>query len=206
LIISRYTVIYAADQPLPEKTDPVRQVKVKGLHSISESELLYLLNIDKGRIIDRSALTTGVKRAFLLGIFDDIIIQSLATDNTVIVVRVKERPVIASIAVKENGHFSTNFIKKQLNFKTGDRLNGLKIREGIDKLEEAMHRRGFVNAAAAYTVIPGGKNTVVIEIVIDEGQPEIVKQIMISSHADIINNYLTVSQNGIFDLEEMARF
>jgi outer membrane protein insertion porin family len=191
---------------LPEKASPVRQIKVRGLHSISESELLYLINIDKGRVIDRSALSAGVRRAFLLGIFDDIIIESLAPDNTAIVIKVKEKPVIASIAVKENRHFSNNFIKKQLHFKTGDRLNGLKIREGIDKLEEAMHRRGFVNAAAAYAVIPGKKNTVAIEIVINEGQPEIVKKIIISSHADIINKYLTVSENGIFDLEEMDRF
>src|SRR5208337_2086499 len=174
LIVIRHTLIYAADQPFSEKGGPLRQLEVRGLYSISKPELLYLLNIDKGRVIDRSALSSGVKRAFLLGIFDDVIIESLAPDNTAIVVKVKEKPVIASIAVKENEHFSTSFIKKQLHFDTGDRLNSLKIREGIDKLKEAMHRRGFVNAAAAYAVIPGKKNAVAIEIVIDEGQPEIV--------------------------------
>ncbi len=205
LIVIRPTVIYAADQPLPEKADPVRQVEVSGLHSISESELLYLLNIAKGRVMDRSALSAGVRRAFLLGIFDDIIIESLDPDNTAIVVKVKEKPVIASITVKQNEHFSTNFIKKQLDFMTGDRLNDLKIKDGIAKLKEAMQRRGFVNADAAYAVIPGKKNTVSIEIVVYEGQPEIVKQIIIPSHADIINDYLTLSVNGIFDREEMGR-
>ena len=206
IIISRHNVIYAADQPLPEKAGPVRQVEVRGLHSISKSELLYLLNIDRGRVIVRSALSTGVKRAFLTGIFDDIIIESLEPDKTVIVVKLKEKPVIASIMVKENEHFSTNFIKKQLHFKTGDRLNSLKIKDGIAKLKEAMQERGFVDAEAAYAAIPGKKNTVAIEIIIHEGQPEIVKQIIIPSHADIINNYLTLSANSIFDLEKMDRF
>ncbi len=206
LVISRHTVIYAADQPLPEKTGPVRQVEVSGLHSISKSELLYLLDIDKGRVIESSALNAGVRRAFLLGIFDDIIIESPGTDNTAIVVKVKEKPVIASIAVKENEHFSTRFVKKQLHFTTGDRLSGLKIREGIAKLKEEMRRRGFVDADAVYSVIPGKKNTVAIDIVIYEGKPEIVKQIIIPSHSDIVNNYLTLSAGTIFDLEEMDRF
>ena len=105
LAISRQTVIYAADQPLPEKAVTVRQVEVRGLHSIPKSELLYLLNIDKGRAIDRSALSTGVKRAFLMGIFDDIVIESLDPHKTVIVVNVKEKPVIALIAVQGNKHF-----------------------------------------------------------------------------------------------------
>ena len=207
MIITRHTVIYAADQPLPEKAaPPVRQVEVRGLYSISKSELLYLLNIDKGSVIDRSALSAGVRRAFLLNIFDDIIIESLDRENTEIVVKVEEKPVIASIAVKGNKHFSTNFIKKELHITSGDRLSGLKIKDGIAKLKEAMHRRGFVNADAVYAVIPGKKNTISIEIVVHEEDPEIIKQIIIPSHADTINNYLTLSINGIFDLEEMDRF
>jgi outer membrane protein insertion porin family len=206
LIVIRPTLVYAADKPFSEKACPVRQIEVRGLHSISKSELVYLLNIDKGCVIDRSALSAGVRRAFLLGIFEDIIIESLDPDNTAIVVTVKEKPVIGSIAVKENEHFSTNFIKKELHFVTGDRLNGLKIKDGIAEVNEAMHRRGFVNADAAYAVIPGKKNTVSIEIVIYEGQPETIKQIIIPSHADIINNYLKLSANSIFDLEKMDEF
>jgi len=202
----RQTVIYAVEGPFPEKAGTVRQVGVTGLQSISKSELLYLLNIDKGRAIDRSALSAGVRRAFLLGIFEDIIIESLDPDRTAIVVKVKEKPVIASITVKENEHFSTSFIKKQLHFTTGDRLRGLKIGDGIAKLKEVMHRRGFVNADAAYEVIPGRKNTVSIEIVVHEGPPEIIRQIIIPAHADIVNKYLTLSVRGIFDLEEMDRF
>ncbi len=206
ITISPHTVIYAADQPLPEKAGLLHQVEVRGLYSISESELLYLLNIDKGRAIDRSALNTGVKRAFLTGIFDDIIIESLDPDKTQIVVTVTEKPIIASITVKGNEHFSTGFIKKQLPFKTGDRLSGLILKEGIVKLEKEMHKRGFVDADAAYAATHGKKNAVAIEIIIHEGQPEIIKKIVIPSHADIIDKYLTLSANGIFDLEQLDRF
>ena len=206
LIVSGQTVIYAADQPFSEKSDPVRQVEVTGLHSISKSELLYLLNIDKGRAIDRSALSAGVRRAFLLGIFDDIIIEGLDPDNTAIVVNVKEKPVISSVTVKGNKHFSTGFVKKQLRFTAGDRLSGLKIKGGIAKLKEQMHRRGFVNADAAYEIKPGRKNTVSIKIIVYEGQPEIIGHIVIPEHADMVNKYLTVSADAIFDPEAMDRF
>jgi outer membrane protein insertion porin family len=199
-------ILCAAGQSSAGHADAISSIEVRGLFSIKETELLNLLNIGRGSVLDRSMLSSGVRRAFLTGIFDDITVESPDPDHSAIVVKVKEKPVIDSIEVKENGHFSTGFIKKQLNFKTGDRLNGLAIREGITEVEEAMHKRGFTDAGASYAIVPVGKNSVSIEITIFEGPPELIKQVMISSHAEIINNYLKLSAGGIFDRTEMDDF
>lgn len=194
---------HAAEQFSNTPAGPVRKVEVRGLHSISESELLYLLNINKGAVVDRHDLSGGVKRAFLLGIFEDIIVESPDASGSEIIVTVEEKPVISSITLKGNEHFSAGFIKKQLRFTTGERLTGLKIRNGIANLKEAMRQRGFADADASYLVTRGKGNSVALNISISEGRPQIITQIVIPAHADIISNFLTLSTGGIYDITEM---
>ncbi len=196
------SIVCASDIPVGS----INSVKVTGLSSVPKSELLDLLNIEKGAVLDMSALNSGIKRAFLKDIFDDIIVESADPDRTAIIVIVKEKPEIASIEVKGNDHFSAGFIKKQLGLDTGERLIRVKIKEGIAKVKEAMKQSGFVDADAAYTIMPRRNNKVTIEIAIHEGQPEFIKQIIVPAHADIINKYLTLSEGNIFDRTKMETF
>ncbi len=185
---------------------PVSSIKVTDLFSISESELLYLLNINKGSVLDMSQLSAGVKRAFLKGIFEDIIIESSGPSHAAISIIVKEKPVIDSISVRGNDYFSARFIKNQLGFDTGERLNDLKIRESVARAKDALRQRGFVKAGIAYAVKPGRNNKAALELVISEGQPEVIRQIIVPSHNDIVGNYLTLSPGDIFDLTKMDAF
>src|ERR1700690_2071461 len=59
------------------KTTPIAEIEVDGLRSITEDEILYLLDLKKGIPLDAKQLRIGIKRAFLKGIFQDIIIESL---------------------------------------------------------------------------------------------------------------------------------
>lgn len=184
----------------------IKTIEVDGLTSMPESELLYLLGIKKGAVITESAFNAGVKRAFLTGFFDDIIIESLDPDATAILVRVREKPVIGSITVTGNEHFSTGFIKKQLPFKSGERLTGLKISSGVSTLREAMRKRGFVNADVSITEAAEKKAGVDIDVTVSEGAPELVRRIEIPSEAEIVDKYLTLSPGSIYDITEMERF
>jgi outer membrane protein insertion porin family len=197
---------YASDQLSNDKACTVRKVEVRGLRSISQSELLYLLDIGKGTVIARHDFSTGVKRAFLLGIFEDIIVESPDAACDEIIVTVKEKTVISSIAIKGNSHFSARFIKKQLHFTTGERLTGLKMIDGIESLKEAMRQRGFAEAEASYVTTRGKGNSVSITVSVSEGHPEIITRIVIPAHADSIRKFLTLSSGGIYDMTEMKNF
>ncbi|MBF0558415.1 MAG: outer membrane protein assembly factor BamA [Nitrospirae bacterium] len=199
-------VVFAVDETSDIKTRPITSIEVSGLFSMSEPELLYLLNIEKGGVLDRETLSDGVKRAFLTGIFDDIVIENLDAAGTAIAVRAKEKPVISSITIKGNSYFSNSFVRKELSFSSAERLTGLKIREGTAKLIEAMRKGGFLNADALSELKPAGKNEVTVEVIINEGAPELIRQIVIPAHGDVINDFLPFGEGSIFDHVAMEHF
>lgn len=199
-------VVFASDTGPAEKIGPVASIEVSGLYSMSEQELLYLLNIKKGELLDRESVRDGVKRAFLTGVFDDIIVETLDASGSAIAVKVREKPVISSITVIGNSYFTASFVRKESAFTTSERLTGLKIREGTEKLVDAMHKRGFIKAGASCELVPLKKNEVVVRVTITEGSPELVKKIVIPSHADVINAFLTFGAGSIFDLVKLERF
>lgn len=199
-------VVFASDPDPAAKIGPVASIEVSGLYSMSQQELLYLLNIKKGDVLNRESVRDGVKRAFLTGVFDDIIVETLDASGSAIAVKVREKPVISSITVTGNSYFTSSFVKKELAFSTSERLTGLKIREGTEKLAGAMRKRGFIKAWASCELVPLKKNEVAVRVTVTEGSPELIKEIVIPSHADVINQFLTFGAGSIFDLVKVERF
>lgn len=186
-------------------TPPITHIEVTGLHSISKDELLYLLNIRSGEILDKAKLKAGIKRAFLKGIFDDIIVESIDNTGANIRITVKEKGVVGSIKTAGNDYFSDRFIKKQFGINEGEYLSDLKLKKAADSLTKELRKRGFINASVAYDIIPGKDNRVSLTIRVTEGRPEIIKKIIISEPADVVRSYLRLSEGDIFDRTEMER-
>ena len=200
-----YFHVSHASQPSDSGLQPIKQIEITGLYSISDDELLYLLDISKGKMLDKSALKEGIKRAFLKGIFDDIIVESIDRENTLIKVTVKEKKVIRTIRVKGNDYFSKRFIRNQFTITKGERLNALRIKNGIKHLEDMLRKKGFAEAAVTYTLIQVKGNRVDIEIEVKEGEPQIIKKILIYESDDIVKSHLRLSEGGVFDRTEMER-
>lgn len=193
-------------QTTPESHCPIERIEIIGLYSIHTDELLYLLNLSEGEILNKAKLRTGIKRAFLKRIFDDIIIKSLDDDYTVLKVIVKERGIIGSIKIEGNDHFSTRFIRRHLvGINERERISTLAIGRAIYSLERELRKRGFVNADVDYSIIIRDDNRVDIVIEVKEGHPEIIKTINISGPEDIVRRYLRLSAGDIFDRMEVER-
>lgn len=182
---------------------PVTHIEVSGIYSISEDELLYLIDIKKGETLNRAALRSGIKRAFLKGIFENITVESLDVDATKIKVIVEEKKIIDSIRVVGNDYFSSRFIKKHFNINKGERLHALRIKRAEESLKAELAKRGFINADITTNIIPKKNNKVDIEVNITEGKPEIIKKIIISEPEDIVRSYLRLSEGDIFDRTKM---
>ncbi len=182
---------------------PITHIEVSGLYSISEDELLYLLDMKKGKALDRATLRSGIKRAFLKGLFEDIAVKSLDADDTKIKVIVEEKKITDSIRVVGNDYFSSRFIKRQFGINKGERLHTLKIKKAAESLKAELVKRGFANADVTTNIIPKKHNNVDIEVNITEGTPEIIKKIIISEHEDIVKSYLRLSEGDIFDRTKM---
>ncbi len=192
-------------EPSALSLQPIEKIEVSGLYSISEEELLYLLDTRMGEGLDKGKIRTGLKRAFLKGIFDDIVVESPDNVYTKLKIIVKEKDIVDSIKIIGNDHFPSKFIKKQFGIDEGERLSLLKIRNAVESLKKEMRKRGFADADVMHKVIHKKRNKADIEIHIIEGKPEVIKKINIMEPEDIVKTYMRLSEGDVFDRSEMEQ-
>lgn len=192
-------------EPSALSLQPIEKIEVSGLYSISEEELLYLLDIRKGERLDKSKIRTGLKRAFLKGIFDDIVVESPDNTYAKLKITVKEKDIVDSIKIIGNDHFSSKFIKKQFGIDEGERLSSTRIRNAVESLKGEMRKKGFSGADVAYNVSHKKGNKADIEIHLIEGKPEVIKKISIMEPEGIVKTYMRLTEGDIFDRSEIEK-
>ena len=122
----------------------------------------------------------GIKRAFLKGIFQDIVVESPEAQRDRIQVIVKEKNIIKSIDITGASHFSNSFIKKSLSIKKGNRLNYRKLENSVATLRDVLNSKGFPDSNVSYSISEPRNNKVDVNISIAEGEPLLIKEIRIS--------------------------
>ncbi len=97
--------------PAESAAATVGKVEIKGLSLVGQDEFLDILGIRTGVEIDKELVSNAIKRAFLKGFFDDIIIRVPDGENPVVEVEVRERDFVRKIYVKNNAGISNKVIK-----------------------------------------------------------------------------------------------
>jgi outer membrane protein insertion porin family len=199
-----FCAIFCSSVPAAGEPLRIQHIEVAGLYSISEEELLYLLTLETDKMLDREALNRGIKRAFLKGIFDDIIIERIDLHDAAIRVTVREKPVIGSIIIQGNEYLPDRFIRKHLAIAKGERFNALKIRQSLMSIEKALKQKGFADPSVSYNLIHKDN---IIDIVFEviEGKPDIIKQIIVHEPENVVRQFLRLSEGDILDRSEMDR-
>jgi outer membrane protein insertion porin family len=182
----------------------IKAIEVEGLTRIKKEELIDMICLHLGDPVDVEILRDGIKRAFKKGIFLDI--KAIAEPyETGIKLRyiVKEVPVIKHINVKGNRIVSKRKIKKSFIFKEGEGFKeGYIEKAGVDLLN-FYHRKGFPDAKVKINIerdeIP---NKVNITLLIEEGEPLIIKNINILPD---IKSRLKISEGDIFDIDRVEK-
>jgi outer membrane protein insertion porin family len=188
-----------------EPSYQIRKITVKGLTSLPQERFFDLLSIRVGKAFDRGDLNAGIKRAFLTGLFNDISVETVIEDDGLINITVKEKEVIASIQIKGNEHFSKRFVKKQLTVSAGEKINAVKVSQSIKTLKDEMVMRGFADAQVNYSFVPRKKNRVSLIVEVKEGDPLIIKDIVILGPEDVIRSRLSLSRGDIYDRTKLQQ-
>lgn len=163
----------------------VSEIKIEGLASITEDELIYLLGIEKDKQLDPRAATSGIKRAFLKGIFEDISISTTGIGESIVIVKVREKDFVDEIDISGNDELPDDFIEKTLAIKEGDFIKYDAIDKKKKTLLDAIRQKGFPNAVVNITIKDTGEPYAkVVEIDIVENEPLIMEDIKITGHAD----------------------
>ena len=151
--------------------DPFRveTIELDGLQRISAGSVLDDLPVAEGERLDPGLAARAVRELFATGYFHDV---RLERDGETLVVRVSERPSIASLSIEGNEDIRSEDLEKNLEM-IGLVEGRIFDRSVLDRMEQELRRQYFANGkygvAINTTVTPLERNRVGITIEIREG-------------------------------------
>jgi outer membrane protein insertion porin family len=147
---------------------------------MERDELLYLLGIRPGESITPEAVTRGIKLAFRKGIFEQISVETLGEDESMVWIIVKEKDVVEKIRIRGTDKLRKSFVKRNLGIKKHEVLREDLLDKNREFLLEQIGKRGYPSATVGIEVERSKRPTRVnIVVDIEEGPPLIVEELEI---------------------------
>lgn len=158
----------------------VGDIRIEGLERVSKGAVFAHLPIDVGDTLKPGVETSRViKSLYKSGLFDDI---KLGFDGNTLVIKVKERPAIASITIEGNKSIDTDTLSEALS-KAGIDKGRVFNRFVLDSIERELRQQYFAqgkyNVKIDTEVKPLDGNRVAIAIKISEGVVTRIRRVQI---------------------------
>ncbi len=157
----------------------VRDIRIEGLERIAMGTVLNYLPLEVGERLDPARAADIIRALFKTGFFDDV---RLDRAGDALVVTVKERPAIASIAISGNKELKTEQLLEALK-SIGLAEGRVFDRSSLDKIEKELERQYFAQGKYGVritsTITPVENNRVDVAIEIFEGKVAKIRRISI---------------------------
>ncbi|BCE03307.1 outer membrane protein assembly factor BamA [Marinicellulosiphila megalodicopiae] len=147
----------------------VGDIKIDGLQRLSQGGIYNALNFSKGDDVDSSMISQAIRRLYSTGNFEDI---KIGWDNTNLIVKVIERPMIASITIDGNSLIPTEGLEQGMNgvgLREGEILKRSTVSEIEAELASQYALQGRYNAEVNVLIVPKPHNRIDLKIDIYEG-------------------------------------
>ena len=157
----------------------VSDIKVEGLQKIAPGTVFNYLPVKVGDQIDDEIAKESVRVLFKTGFFKDV---QLEQDGTVLIVKVAERPSIASIEYVGNREIKDDDIKTavaQIGMVEGRVFDRKVLDQVVAELKKQYFVLGKYGAKITDIVKPLERNRVAITLEFNEGETAKIKQINI---------------------------
>ncbi|MBI4681503.1 MAG: outer membrane protein assembly factor BamA [Nitrospirae bacterium] len=202
-----FLVFYLLFPALADASDPaniIRAIEVSGLTRMDKEEFFDLVCCRVGDMLDKQELSKGIRRAFKKGIFQDIQAVSGQYDGGLkLTYIIREIPVVKKINIDGDENVSERIIRKRFHFKEDEDYHEELLDAARLDLIEFYKRKGYPDAEIKIEVEgKDNKAAVDININIEEGRPLIINKIDTASE---VRNMITVTEGGIFDMEELDK-
>jgi outer membrane protein insertion porin family len=157
----------------------VRQIKIKGLESVSTDTVLSYLPIKVGDTLQTQNTAKVIQALYETGFFSNI---SLEQDNNTLVLILKERPTISEINItgnKDIPHDKLDEALKKLGLQKGRFFDNATLEQVKQALINQYYAMGRYNAKVEVTQTPQSRNRIAIGITIYEGEVATIRGIEI---------------------------
>ena len=159
------------------QTFAVNDIRVEGLQRISEGTVFNYLPVEIGDDITEVKTRRIISSLYKTGFFKNI---SVLRDGNDLLIRVQERPSIATITTTGNDELSSEDLEEGL--KNAGLIQGRILDVSLlDRIEQDLQRQYFVRGYYAVEietkVEETGENQVNVQINIQEGEVALIKQV-----------------------------
>jgi outer membrane protein insertion porin family len=162
----------------------VSDIRIEGLQRIAAGTVLSYLPVERGQVMDDAAAQKAIRALFRTGFFSDV---ELERQGDILVVKLTERPSIASLTIHGNKDIKTDELEKglkQAGLAEGQTFDRLTLDQVQQELVSQYNNRGKYNVSIEPHVTNLDRNRVAIDIEIREGKAAKIQQInIVGNHA-----------------------
>ncbi|GAB4482570.1 MAG: outer membrane protein assembly factor [Thermodesulfovibrionales bacterium] len=186
--------------PATAEAARVGAISVIGLTSMGEEELLSMLGIRTGDPADGERVRSGIKRAFLKGVFDDVDVLVGDGDPAPVTVVVREKNVIRAISLTGDYRLAKKTLRSLIPFQEGEALRLELIPRAQEEIRRAISQYGYPDAAVSIAAERTGRpNSYDLIVAVDTNAPQIIGSIRLIGPAPGVLEMLKISPGDVYD-------
>lgn len=175
----------------------VKNIEVNGLSRFSQSTVLVYSAVAVGDDIDEFDVKAIINNLFITDFFDDISVK--LNDSGVLIINVKEKPVIANITFHGNRHLKLEQIEAafmEQSVSVGRTFNQRKVESARRQLLAVYTQDGYYSATVdiAHTPVKQGRTD--LKIMINEGPVATISKVVFHGNNAIASHHLMSVMNA----------
>lgn len=180
----------------------IRSIQIQGLYGITERTVRSYLPIHEGQEYSPNSGRATIEALYKTGFFDNV---QLSRHGDVLIVVVKERPIISLISLNGNKAISSKKLRPILNkygIVEGQILDPNKLKQIEQGLEQEYGSMGYYATRITTSLIRQSRNRVALYININEGEIVKVRSIQFFGNrvfsAKTLRSQLKLTTPGLF--------
>ncbi|MEJ2728793.1 MAG: outer membrane protein assembly factor BamA [Deltaproteobacteria bacterium] len=186
------------------KQQKILAVEVSGNQRIEADAIKRVIKTQPGDIYNLKNLSADLKAIYAMGYFDDILIETEARpDGIIVIFKVKEKPTIRSVRFSGLGvAYDKEEVEEVVTAKKGSILNINVIQNDIDRITELYKEKNYHNVKVTYKIHDYKENQADLEYIIDEGEKFRIEKIQFEGNRAFsdkeLKKQMTTSETNIF--------
>lgn len=158
----------------------IARVAIEGNSRVDEEAIRIHIDSRPGTEVDLATIDADVRKIYGMGFFEDVTVERREeAEGTVVVFRVRERPLVHAVQVEGNDKIDTEDLEAALKIHPRTILDSQKLRGGIADAEKLYEEKGYLDAEITPRLepAPDAPGEVVITYDVDEGEVVRIQEI-----------------------------